>query len=178
MSSRWCARVTRCPIEPARSAMESTGVHGCRSATAAALLGLGRLELSRGDAADASIILQNCSPLRQTTCGDDNLGVALDLQGRHEAAQAEYAKLLRIQPVIGQRPSTSTVALAQRSGRPVRGSAARSRHKTRRDAPHAQDLAVALTLSGNTREAHRYSSPIFRPAMPRQPRRVSGAGCR
>jgi len=84
----------------------------------------------------------------------NNLGVALDLQGRHEAAQAEYAKLLRIQPgnrsaSVNQALSLSLSGQADRSVALLRGPA------TRPDATPRmrQDLAVALTLSGNTREA-------------------------
>jgi Flp pilus assembly protein TadD len=115
-------------------------------ATAAALLGLGRLELSRGDAADAE---HHFAKLLTITPND---GVAMNNLG--VAAQAEYAKLLRIQPgnrsaSVNQALSLSLSGQADRSVALLRGPA------TRPDATPRmrQDLAVALTLSGNTREA-------------------------
>src|SRR5271165_4547042 len=65
-------------------------------AAPAALLGVGRLELSRGSAADAE---HSFAKLLTRTPNDktamNNLGVALDLQGRHAAAQDVYENLLR-----------------------------------------------------------------------------------
>jgi Flp pilus assembly protein TadD len=94
----------------------------------AALLGLGRLQLSRG--------------------------VALDLQGRHEAAQDVYGKLLRAAPnnragAINMALSLSLSGHADRSVAMLRGPASGPDASPR----ERQDLAVALTLSGNPREA-------------------------
>ena len=138
-----------------------------------ALLGLGRLELSRGSASDAE---HSFSTLLQRAPNDrvaqNDLGVALDLQGRHEAAQVVYAKLLRMDPgnraaAVNQALSLSLSGQAERSVALLRGPAARADASPR----VRQDLAVALTLSGNKPEAENCCSMTFRPATPQQPSR-------
>jgi Flp pilus assembly protein TadD len=84
----------------------------------------------------------------------NNLGVALDLQGHHEAAQEEYAKVLSLEPdnraaSINQALSLSLSGQAGRSVALLRGPASQPDATPR----VRQDLAVALALSGNTREA-------------------------
>jgi Flp pilus assembly protein TadD len=123
----------------------------------AALLGLGRLELARGSAADAE---RDFSKLLAGAPNDraalNDLGVALDLQGRHAAAQQAYARLLRIDPdnraaAVNQALSFSLSGQAGRSVALLRGPASQADATPR----VRQDLAVALTLSGDTRDAEK-----------------------
>ncbi len=126
-------------------------------ATTAALLGLGRLQLSRGSAVEAEHSFTKLlvdKPDDRTAL--NNLGVALDLQGRHAAAQDVYAKLLRMDPnnraaAINQALSLSLSGQADRSVAMLRGPASRADATPR----VRQDLAVALMLSGNKREAEK-----------------------
>jgi Flp pilus assembly protein TadD len=120
-----------------------------------ALLGLGRLQLWRGSAADAE---RSFTRLLAITPNDvvalNNLGVALDLQGRHDAAQEVYSKLLRIAPndraaAVNLALSLSLTGQADRSVLMLRGPASGPDATPR----VRQDLAVALALSGNMREA-------------------------
>jgi Flp pilus assembly protein TadD len=126
-------------------------------AAAGALLGLGRLELAHGSAADAEhhfAKLVAGTPNDRTALND--LGVALDLQGRHEAAQEEYAKVLRLEP--DNRAAAVNLALSlSLSGQPGRSVALLRGPASQPGAtPRVrQDLAVALALSGNTREAEK-----------------------
>jgi len=127
------------------------------AAAAPALLGLGRLELSHGSATDAE---HNFAKLLTRTPGDkaalNDLGVALDLQGRHEAAQEAYGKALRLAP--NDRAASVNLALslslsgqADQSVAMLRGPASQPDATPR----VRQDLAVALALSGNPREAEK-----------------------
>jgi Flp pilus assembly protein TadD len=123
--------------------------------TAPALLGLGRLQLARGSAADAEhsfTLLLVTRPDDRTALND--LGVALDLQGRHVAAQEVYARLLRLAPEnlaasVNLALSFSLSGQADRSVAMLRGPASQPDATPR----VRQDLAVALALSGNPREA-------------------------
>jgi Flp pilus assembly protein TadD len=125
------------------------------AACGSALLGLGRLQLSRGSAADAE---RSFTKLLQAepnnTMALNNLGVALDLQDRHDAAQQAYGKLLRIAPndragAVNLALSLSLTGQADRSVTMLRGPAS----GTDATARVRQDFAVALALSGNAREA-------------------------
>jgi len=135
-------------------------------AAAAALLGLGRLQLSRGSAADAE---HSFAKLLTHTPNDrtamNNLGVALDLQGRHAAAQDVYEQLLRIDPnnraaSVNLGLSLSLSGQADQSVAMLRGPAAQPGATPRM----RQDLAVALTLSGNTHEAEKLLLTDLSPA--------------
>jgi Flp pilus assembly protein TadD len=126
-------------------------------AAAVALLGLGRLELSRGSAVDAEHSFTKLlagEPNDATALND--LGVALDLQGRHDAAQAIYGKLLGLDP--NDRAASVNLALslslsgqAGRSVEILRGPGSQPGAAPRL----RQDLAMALALSGNPREAEK-----------------------
>ncbi len=126
-------------------------------AAAPALLGLGRLRLSRGNAAGAE---KSFLKLLLGTPGDtvalNDLAVALDLQDQHEAAQAVYANLLRIAPdnrgaMVNLALSLSLSGHADRSVAMLRGPASGPATTPR----VRQDLAVALTLSGAPKEAEK-----------------------
>jgi Flp pilus assembly protein TadD len=123
----------------------------------AALLGLGRLDLSHGKAEDAGRCftrLLASDPNNQMAL--NNLGVALDLSGRHEAAQQVYGKLLRLAP--GDRAASINLAVSlSLSGQAGRSVAMLRGLATGPDATPRlrQDLAMALTLSGSRREAEK-----------------------
>jgi Flp pilus assembly protein TadD len=127
------------------------------SSAGAALLGSGRLELSRGSAGDAE---RSFSKLLAHTPNDrtalNDLGVSLDLQGRHDAAQAIYARLLVVDP--NDRAASVNLALSlSLSGQATRSVAMLRGPGSQPNAPPRvrQDLAVALALSGNPREAEK-----------------------
>jgi Flp pilus assembly protein TadD len=126
-------------------------------ASQVAALGLGRLQLSRGNAADAEL---SFSKLLARTPDDrivlNDLGVALDLQGKHSAAQVIYAKLLNLN--TNDRAAAVNMALSlSLSGQASRSVAMLRGPGSRPDAiPRVrQDLAVALALSGDTGEAEK-----------------------
>ncbi len=122
-----------------------------------ALLGLGRLELARGNATDAErqfTKLLAGRPNDRTALND--LGVALDLQGSHAAAQKVYGTLLSLNPNDGAASVNMALSLSL-SGQADRSVAMLRGPGSQPDAtPRVrQDLAVALTLSGNPGEAER-----------------------
>jgi Flp pilus assembly protein TadD len=126
-------------------------------AAPAALLGLGRLELAHGSAADAErrfTKLLAARPADATAL--NNLGVSLDLQGRHAAAQEVYGRILVDAP--DDRAASVNLALSlSLSGQAGRSVTMLRDAGSRPDATPRlrQDLAVALTLSGNPREAEK-----------------------
>ncbi len=128
-----------------------------KPAAPVALLGLGRMQLSRGSAADAERNFANLLaviPDDRTALND--LGVALDLQGKHEAAQSVYARLLSLGP--NDRAASVNMALSlSLTGQAVRSVAMLRGPGSQPDAePRVrQDLAVALALSGNSGEAEK-----------------------
>jgi Flp pilus assembly protein TadD len=136
------------------------------AAAPVALLGLSRMQLSRGNAADAEIgfsKLLAITPNDRTALND--LGVALDLQAKHEAAQAVYAKLLSLNPndqtaSVNMALSLSLSGQANRSVTILRGPGSQPDAAPR----VRQDLAVALVLSGNTGEAEKLLLTDLSPA--------------
>jgi type IV secretory pathway ATPase VirB11/archaellum biosynthesis ATPase len=111
----------------------------------------GSMELSRGSAGDAE---HNFAKLLMRTPNDrtamNDLGVALDLQGRHAEAQDVYEKLLHIDP--NNRPASVNLGLSlSLSGQADQSVAMLRGPATQPDAtPRTrQDLAVALALSGD-----------------------------
>jgi len=128
-----------------------------KPASPVALLGLARMQLSRGSAADAEL---NFTKLLAITPDDrtalNDLGVALDLQGKHQAAQSVYAKLLNLSP--NDRAASVNMALSlSLSGQASRSVVMLRGPGSQPDAPPRvrQDLAVALALSGNPGEAEK-----------------------
>jgi Flp pilus assembly protein TadD len=124
-------------------------------AATTALLGLGRLRLSHGNAADAEHDFAKLLAMtpNDTTAMND-LGVALDLQGRHEAAQVQYLKILNLDAndriaSVNLALSLSLSGQAGKSVEMLRGPGSRPDATPR----VRQDLAVALALSGNSKEA-------------------------
>jgi len=119
-------------------------------------VGLGRLHLTDDPQAASVLFLQALDHDPRNTKALNDLGVALDLQGKHEAAQAVYARLLNLSP--NDRAASVNMALSlSLSGQPVRSVAMLRGAGSRPDAaPRVrQDLAVALALSGNTGEAEK-----------------------
>ena len=124
---------------------------------AAPLLGLGRLALAGGQANEAE---RSFRQVLATTPNDatalNDLGVALDMQGRHAEAQSTYEKLLSFAPndqaaSINLALSYSLSGQFSRSVEMLRGPGSRPDATPR----VRQDLAVALTLSGNAHEAEK-----------------------
>ena len=122
-----------------------------------ALLGLGRIDLSRGDAADAERMFTRLLARESNDrTALNNLGVSLDLQARHAEAREVYAKLLGIEPdnraaSVNLALSLSLSGQAARSVEMLRGPGSRPDATPR----VRQDLAMALALSGSPREAEK-----------------------
>ena len=126
-------------------------------AASVALLGLGRLELSRGSAVDAELrFTRLLAGMPDNRTARNDLGVAFDLQGRHDAAQEIYAKLLALDP-NDQVASVNLALSLSLSGHADQSVTILHGPGTRPDAPTRvrQNLAVALALSGNPRAAEK-----------------------
>ena len=109
----------------------------------------------------------------------NNLGVALDLQGKHPAAQAVYAKLLNLNPSDRQASVNMALSLSL-SGQASRSVAMLRGARARPDATPGlrHDLAVALALSGRQRRGGKtaaHGSFILLP--PRRHWRDIGRSC-
>ena len=128
-----------------------------------ARFGLGRLELASDPAAAEQLFATLASQRGGDAKALDDLGIALDLQGRHDAAQVQYRRALALSPGLDSAEVNLglSLALAGRASeavallQPLAADPA-ALPRTR------QDLAVALTLAGDTQDARR----VLAPAMP------------
>ena len=124
-----------------------------------ARLGLGRVTLESGHPAAAESLFRSLTTMfPDDPKGYDGLGIALDLQGKHQEAQAEYKAALERGESDGTRVNLGlSLALAGNTDdalvilRPIAASQD-STPKVR------QNLAVALTLAGDDAAAKRVLS--------------------
>jgi Flp pilus assembly protein TadD len=99
--------------------------------SAEAQMGLGRLDLATNPAQSEVLFLQVLSEHPRDPVALNDLGIAQDLQGRHGAAQASYAKALGVSPNM-QAPLTNLAMSLALSGK----------------VPQAEDLLAPLARSG------------------------------
>jgi tetratricopeptide (TPR) repeat protein len=131
----------------------------------AALMGLGRLRLRTNPQSAEALFHRASSDDPRNTAALNDLGIALDMQGRHQEAQAAYGKAIAADPdmrsaqvnlglslALGGRPAEGVKMLAPIADDP--NATARERH----------DLAAALAMQGNSDEAARLLSPDLRGA--------------
>ena len=121
-----------------------------------ALIGLGRLRLHR-DPANAQILFQTALQQEpRNTIALNDLGITLDLQGAHQAAQEAYRKALGLDP----RSPAAQVNLALSMALSGRAAEAVGLLRPLAADPDAsprvrQDLAAAMLLSGDPQGAAR-----------------------
>jgi Flp pilus assembly protein TadD len=120
----------------------------------AARLGLAKIIMEKDPVQAGNMFAGLVADDPKDTAALVDLGVALDLQGRHEQAQEAYRKALSLNSSLSSAQQNLGLSLAL-SGRPEEGAAmlnqlagnAGDNRKIR------DNLAVALTLSGDTSEA-------------------------
>lgn len=129
-----------------------------------AQIGLGRLLLADDPGQAEALFLKVTLDERRNAVALNDLGIAEDLQGRHQQAQEAYGRALAAQPDMAAAQVNMGLSLAV-SGNPQRAitilrpladggsSSARVRH----------DLAVALALAGDDEEAAHVLSVDMRP---------------
>ncbi|MGH7044368.1 MAG: tetratricopeptide repeat protein [Acetobacteraceae bacterium] len=114
-----------------------------------ALLGLGRLQLGQDPAAAEALLRRAVAAAPGNTAALIDLGIALDLQGRHSAAEAAYRQVLAAHPDLTAARVNLALSLAMRG----QGSQAIALlHKLARN-PKAgpklrEDYAAVLTMAG------------------------------
>ena len=137
--------------------------------SAGALIGLGRLKLSSDPAqAETYFLGATRADPRNTTAWND-LGVARDLQSRHEDAQDAYRQALGINPEL----SSAVVNMALSLAMTGRGEEGVRMLRPLADGPNASpkirhDLAAALTMAGRRAEAQQILSADLSPDDVRQ----------
>lgn len=119
-----------------------------------ARLGLAKIIMQNDPVQAANLFAALSVDDPQNTAALVDLGVALDLQGKHKEAQVAYHKALSLNPSLRSAQQNLGLSLAI-SGRPEEGAAMLNQlaassgdNRKLRD-----NLAVALTLSGETSEA-------------------------
>lgn len=84
-----------------------------------ARLGLGRVMLAREEAKEAEAAFRAALALEQRAPAWSNLGIALDLQGRHAEAQAAYREALRLDPGNEGARTNTSLSIAMANGAPL-----------------------------------------------------------
>jgi Flp pilus assembly protein TadD len=134
-----------------------------------AMVGIGRLQLATDPArAETYFAGATRADPRDTTAWND-LGVARDLQGHHEEAQAAYRQALGINPEL----SSAVVNMALSLAMTGRGEEGVRMLRPLADGPNASpkirhDLAAALTMAGRRAEAQQILSADLSPQDVRQ----------
>jgi Flp pilus assembly protein TadD len=122
-----------------------------------AVLGLGRASLAMGQVHEAEITFRKAIDMTPTdAAAKNNLGIALDLQDRHDEAQAAY------RAALAQRPTMTAAQVNLGLSLALAGSSESALNILRplaadpdADGRVRQDLAVALALAGDEAEAGR-----------------------
>jgi Flp pilus assembly protein TadD len=135
------------------------------SSASRALIGLGRLRLATDPAAAEDLFLQVLQRDPRNTTALNDLGIARDLQRRHNDAQRAYAQALGIDPNLTAAQVNMALSLAM-SGR---GAEAVKLIRPLAETPDASrklrhDYAAVLALSGNRTEAERILKADMTPA--------------
>ncbi|MDE2006054.1 MAG: tetratricopeptide repeat protein [Rhodospirillales bacterium] len=119
-----------------------------------ALTGLGRLRLAQDPAAAAALFRKVLDRAPGDAVALNDLGIALDLQGQHAAAQGAYRRALLLRPDL----TASRVNLALSMAQAGQGGAAVALLRPVASAPKAgaklrEDYAAVLTMAGDQDQA-------------------------
>ena len=130
-----------------------------------ARLGLGRLRLATDPAASEALFREVLRHDPRSTTALSDLGIALDLQGRHAEAQKAYREALGINPELTAAQVNLALSLAMSGD----GSGASRLIEPLAATPNANrkmrhDYAAVLGMSGKTVEAERVLEPDLSPA--------------
>ncbi len=131
--------------------------------------GLGRLRLATNPAEAEILFLEVLQSNPRDTTALNNLGIARDLQGRHQDAQLVYRQALGINPDMAAAQINLALSLAM-SGQ---GASAIRLIQPLASSPNASlkvrhDYAAVLAMSGRREEAERILSVDLTPAEVRQ----------
>jgi Flp pilus assembly protein TadD len=115
----------------------------------AALLGLGRLQLGRDPAAAEALLRRALAVAPDNAAAQTDLGIALDLQGRHRAAEAAYRAALAAHPGLTAARVNLALSLAMQGEGPqaialLHGLAG----DPQASAKLREDYAAVLTMAG------------------------------
>lgn len=141
----WARPGRRAPISPAC----------CRARRSrAALLGLGRLQLGRDPATAEALLRRALAAAPDNAAAETDLGIALDLQGRHRAAETAYRLALAAHPGLTAARVNLALSLAMQGEGPQ---AVALLHGLAGD-PQAgaklrEDYAAVLTMAGEHSQA-------------------------
>ena len=131
----------------------------------AAHIGLGRLSLASNPSRAEALFLEALQADPRNTTALNDLGIARDLQGRHDDAQQAYTKALGVNPDLhaAQVNLALSLAMSGNSQRAVKllqplASEPNASRKLR------HDLAAVLAMGGNRAEAERILSADLSPA--------------
>jgi len=135
------------------------------SGSTRALIGLGWLRLATDPAAAEELFLQVVQREPRNTTALNNLGIARDLQRRHDEAQRAYGQALGIDPELTAAQVNMALSLAM-SGR---GAEAVKLIRPLAETPDASrklrhDYAAVLALAGNRADAERILRADMTPA--------------
>ncbi len=127
-----------------------------------ALLGLGRLRLGDAPARAEQMFRRALAVTPNQAAALNDLGIALDLQGRHTDAQDSYGAALAADP--GMRAAEVNLALSTAlGGKPAEAAKVLLPIASRPDASlrERHDLAAVLVMDGRVDEARRLLSPAL-----------------
>jgi Flp pilus assembly protein TadD len=131
--------------------------------SAAALLGLGRFNLSHDPLTAEGLFRRALASDPGNTAALTDLGIALDLQGRHEAAETAYREALVVQPGLTAARVNLALSLAMRGeARQAIGLLQGLAGDPRASAKLREDYAAVLTMAGE----HNRAAAILASDMP------------
>jgi Flp pilus assembly protein TadD len=116
----------------------------------AALLGLGRLRLGHDPAAAEALLRRALAAAPDNAAALTDLGIALDLQGRHHAAEAVYRRALALHPELVAARVNLALSLAMRGRGPQALALLDDLAQDPKAGPKLrEDYAAVLTMAGH-----------------------------
>ena len=138
--------------DPARA--DFAQVLRTRPHATAALLGLGRLQLAHDPAAAAALLRRALASAPGNAAALTDLGIALDLQGRHRAAEVAYRQVLAVHPqLIAARVNLALSLAMQGQGPQAIALLEPLARDPKAGAQLRQDYAAVLTMAGERGKA-------------------------
>ena len=131
-----------------------------------ALIGVGRLRLTSDPAGAEQMFMQALAQNPRDSVALNNLGIARDLQGRHQDAQFAYGEAIAADP-DARAPLVNLALSMALSGRSTEALRILRPLADRPDASvrERHDYAAALAMAGKPEEAGRYLQPELTPAQ-------------